>query len=49
MKIIVGIVAGGAGFMLGWLLCAFLTAGKTEDAYAEGYDQACKDAKKGEK
>ncbi len=46
MKVIVGILIGVGGFIFGWVFCALMTAGKTEDAYAEGYDQAWKDADK---
>lgn len=44
MRIIIsGIVGTGVGFVLGWLVCAMLSGGKAEDAYAEGYRQAVRD------
>lgn len=41
--VLVACSTGIGGFVLGWLVCALMTAGKTEDAYAAGYDQAAHD------
>lgn len=46
MTAIVGVIGVCLGFVLGFIACAFLSAGKAEDAYAEGYDQAVQDSKK---
>lgn len=45
--IITAICSGIGGSIVGFILCALMTATKAEDAYAEGYQQACKDKQKG--
>ena len=43
-KIVLAILGTGiTGFLFGWVTAVFMTAGKVEDAYAAGYDQAAHD------
>lgn len=42
---IIALLCSVLGFVFGWITCAFMTADKTEDAYAEGYDQTTHDQK----